>query len=200
VSATSGVVPGAEDDGTVRYAGFDLRLAAGFADFIVFLPLIALAAWAKDSGLGVAFASSILSAIAGFAYTVIGHARWGQTLGKRAVGIRVIDVNGGPIGWSKALRRSSVDIAFGTLAQAVYWTVALNNAEFQTLPWSEMRARYEALRPPWGMWIDYVYNAWLASEFVTMLFNKQRRALHDFIGGTIVVVVEPQRRTAAASA
>lgn len=30
------------------------------------------------------------------------------------------------------------------------------------------------------------------SEFVTLLSNKKRRALHDFIGGTVVVHAAPQ--------
>jgi uncharacterized RDD family membrane protein YckC len=59
--------------------------------------------------------------------------------------------------------------------------------------------RYEALRPAWVVAVDYLYNAWLVSQIVSVLFNKRRRALHDFLAGT-VVVVERQRRAAGAPA
>lgn len=109
---TAGVhaAQGAAEEHHAQYAGFSLRFAAGFVDFLVFLPLIGLGAWAMDAGPGEALAYSFLSQIAYFAYTIVGHARWGQTLGKRAVGIRVIDASGRPIGWNKAIRRSTVVI------------------------------------------------------------------------------------------
>jgi hypothetical protein len=34
---------------------------------------------------------------------------------------------------------------------------------------------------------EYAYWVWLASEVVSVLFNKRRRALHDFVAGTVVV-------------
>jgi uncharacterized RDD family membrane protein YckC len=37
-------------------------------------------------------------------------------------------------------------------------------------------------------WLLYFYFAWLASEFIVLLLNRRRRALHDFIAGTVVVV------------
>lgn len=35
---------------------------------------------------------------------------------------------------------------------------------------------------------------WYAVEVLTMLTNKKRRALHDFIGGTVVVRTNPEQR------
>ena len=46
---------------------------------------------------------------------------------------------------------------------------------------------YKKLDPTSGVfsWLSY---AWMLSEVVTMLFNEKKRAIHDFIAGTVVVV------------
>ena len=36
-------------------------------------------------------------------------------------------------------------------------------------------------------WVFAVLATWFLLELITMLFNKKRRALHDFIAGTVVV-------------
>ena len=72
-----------------------------------------------------------------------------------------------------------------------------NVPALQAQPWSEVQAQYEALRPSWVVATDCVYNAWLASEIVSVLFNKRRRALHDFIAGTVVIVDRPVRAAAS---
>jgi uncharacterized RDD family membrane protein YckC len=38
---------------------------------------------------------------------------------------------------------------------------------------------------------DWVSQAWLWSELVVLLLNAKRRALHDFIAGTVVIRVRP---------
>ena len=38
---------------------------------------------------------------------------------------------------------------------------------------------------------DWASQVWLWSELVVLLLNKKRRALHDFIAGTVVVKVSP---------
>jgi uncharacterized RDD family membrane protein YckC len=50
-----------------------------------------------------------------FAYEVTLVALWGQTLGKRIVGIRVIGPDGQPPGWGRSLRRWLVPFALGMM-------------------------------------------------------------------------------------
>jgi uncharacterized RDD family membrane protein YckC len=82
-------------------AGFWRRFAAAFIDgIIVGVVVIVLDLLAK----GVGYAIGIIIAIAYFTYFEGGPT--GQTLGKRVMGIRVIDFNtGGPIGYSRAFIR-----------------------------------------------------------------------------------------------
>jgi CAAX protease family protein len=49
---------------------------------------------------------TLIVLISWFAYFVIGEWRWGQTLGKRAVGILVADSDGGEVSWNRAVARN----------------------------------------------------------------------------------------------
>jgi uncharacterized RDD family membrane protein YckC len=173
----------------VHYAGFGLRLKAGVIDFLVFLPVIALGIWTMNRGRGAYIAYLAGCNVVYFAYTIVGHAVWGQTVGKRVARIRVLDVTNQPIGWRQAVRRSSVDIILGVLSLAAYWIVLsrIPATEFEGPDRASVEERYAALRPWWAAAIEYAYWAWLASEIVSVLFNRRRRALHDFIAGTVVV-------------
>ena len=60
-------------------------------------------------------------------------------------------------------------------------------ADFDALNWEQISDRYDAIRPWWARAVEYLYFAWLGSEVVSVLFNRRRRALHDFVAGTVVV-------------
>lgn len=44
-----------------------------------------------------------------------------------------------------------------------------------------------ALAPGWYGTISILQQVWIWSEVVVVLFNKRKRALHDFIAGTVVI-------------
>jgi uncharacterized RDD family membrane protein YckC len=41
--------------------------------------------------------------------------------------------------------------------------------------------------PGWYGMVSILMQVWIWGEFVTMLFNRKRRAVHDFMAGTVVV-------------
>src|SRR5215467_6690335 len=47
------------------------------------------------------------------------------------------------------------------------------------------------------MWFFAVAIAWGALEFITMLFNSKRRAIHDWIAGTVVIRQPIEERVAS---
>ena len=102
---------------TVKLAGPAARLGARVLDIVI----LALAAFIITPiffdglfGVGGSFESALLGwvvlmVMTSFAYEVIQIAVWGQTLGKRATGIRVINAaHGGLPGWGKAIGRWAV--------------------------------------------------------------------------------------------
>jgi hypothetical protein len=59
---------------------------------------------------GFALAYTVLFFLVGLAYLVIPSARNGQTFGKRAQHIRVVNVDGSQLGWSGSLRRYGIPV------------------------------------------------------------------------------------------
>jgi uncharacterized RDD family membrane protein YckC len=51
----------------------------------------------------------------------------------------------------------------------------------------ERSVRIVETAPPWYQAVNILTQIWIWSEFLTMLFNKKRRAIHDFMAGTVVI-------------
>ena len=166
------------------YAHVWQRFAATAIDACVHMALVALGSLAlkTSSFLGVFFAYAIMSGL----YTPAMHARYGQTLGKMALGIHVRQLDGQPIRWTHAFARSSIDLATQAVHLAVLGAAwadgAISGGPFESFV--AFGAATEAMELPM---LDVFSTVWFYSELVTMLFNKQRRALHDYLGGTVVL-------------
>jgi uncharacterized RDD family membrane protein YckC len=90
-------------------AGFWARFAAVFVDGIVvaIVPAIVIGIGAAANSSGIRALGIVLAVVGGIAYEIYFHGgRTGQTIGKKALGIRVVDFNtGGPIGYGRATLR-----------------------------------------------------------------------------------------------
>jgi uncharacterized RDD family membrane protein YckC len=167
------------------YAGFGKRLAANLVDIFVFLPFgIAQVLLTLHSETWTAI-SSVLSQVLILAYNIFCHARWGQTLGKRAVGIRVVKVSGERLTWREAVLRSLVDVVLTIFYILRMAPILFPDPEAMWLQWVIV---FSSL---WIIELDIFGQVWFWSELVTMLFNKKKRALHDFIAGTVVIQEQP---------
>ena len=148
------------------------------------------AMWLLTRGRGRTIAGETLPNVLFVAYTIFMHGRFGQTLGKMATGIQVRMLDGSGITWRATWLRSSVDVLFAIVSTAGMIYI------FQHLPANAAHADWEAwtkltdeLMPVWLRYTGYLGIAWALSELVVMLTNEKRRALHDFIAGTVVVRV-----------
>jgi uncharacterized RDD family membrane protein YckC len=122
---------------------------------------------------------SVLLALAyagfGVVYSVGMHARFGQTLGKWIARVRLVPAKGGGrITWRQAAMRDIVPCVLLPVALWYSMGFALGLAPDPRL--------YEAA---WNLaWL------WAILELLTMLLDDQRRAIQDWIAGTVVVRVE----------
>ena len=109
-------------------------------------------------------------------YNIYLHAVYGQTLGKMALKIKVLDVSESPVSFRQAILRESPGIMFSIIFLG-----------------SEM---YQVLTA--GITDDFRYSffdqmvlgvllLWVIAEVVVMLGNEKRRSIHDLIAGTVVV-------------
>jgi uncharacterized RDD family membrane protein YckC len=171
----------------MRYAGFWLRFVANVVDAFVAVPLMMLH-WPGFLSREAALVAAIPLLVAGALYSVVMHARWGQTLGKMAAGIKVVTVAGDAIAWREALLRDSVAIGFGIISTAATMVALLHIPESSfSHDAGQQSLLLQAAQPAWGRAAGIAGGVWFWSELLVLLFNRQRRALHDFIAGTVVI-------------
>ncbi|HBA84371.1 MAG TPA: RDD family protein [Verrucomicrobia bacterium] len=176
----------------MKYAGFWSRFLAGLIDVVVFMPLFYLYTWIeRHSYVGtMVFVIPYFLTYAG--YNIFLLAKYGQTLGKMAVRIKVTRTDGSDIGIREAILRHSVDFAFA-LISAIGMLIAIHATGSDVFTseytWIERNKMIMPNTPDFANIAQTLSNIWVWSELLVLLFNKKRRALHDFIAGTVVVHV-----------
>jgi uncharacterized RDD family membrane protein YckC len=111
------------------------------------------------------------------AYTVYFHGKYGQTLGKRIIGIKVLDMDeSSTIGFKRAILRESIWLLFSF--SALVYSFFQNGFENQLQ--EEIATSYDAI-------ISLFTLSWPVVELITMFFNEKRRAVHDFIAQSVVI-------------
>src|SRR5258708_4091991 len=182
-----------------RYSTFGPRFWTGFVDSCVLWPLgfVTSALLSLNVPRGVASLLIIVESLAWLVYTVVMHARYGQTVGKMATKVRVVDFRTeGRISWSQAWLREGIPmfLSLGFLGYEIYavWTRHLAPSDV---------ANGQALVANKAFWLlTALPGLWFIAEVLTMLTNEKRRALHDFIAGTVVVRTSTEERSAQPSA
>ena len=166
-------------DGLKVYAGFWKRFGASLVDglalSLVLFPIQLILIWPVSQPTWGPIAATVISNISLHAYTIFFHYRYGATLGKMATDIKVTLPDGSPIGFKEAFLRSYVDLCFSIVAMFAELS-AKGNADAELLQWSG-----------WHGTVAIIGGIWFWSEVVVLLLNERKRAIHDFIAGTVVV-------------
>jgi len=178
----------------VQYGGFLRRFAAYWLDVIAFAPVVTLGlllsaqwrlyyVWALAPG-----------ALVGLWFHVDLVKRFGGTPGKLLMNLRIRKVDGTRIEYREATLRYLVLFMLSLLQSLAVAISALNmsNEEYLALGFIARSQRLLGQAPSWNGIVTVCLQIWVWGEFVVMLTNKKRRALHDFMAGTVVV-----RRNAA---
>jgi uncharacterized RDD family membrane protein YckC len=169
-----------------RYSTFGPRFWTGSIDSCVLWPVgfVTTALLSLNVPRLIAAALVVMESLAWLLYTVVMHARYGQTVGKMVTKVRVLDFRTeGSISWCQAWLREGIPMvpSLGLLGWEV---VLILNGSLNP----SALANGEELAARKGFWLLTVLPAlWFAAEVLTMLTNEKRRALHDFIAGTLEV-------------
>ncbi len=125
-------------------------------------------------------------------FNVYFNARFGGTPGKLAVEIRITRPDGSPIGWIEAWKRSAVDIAFALISSGItIWAlIHVDPGEYSSMGLIERSWLLHSYKPSWNITVNRLSEVWIWSEIIVLLFNRRKRALHDFIAGTVVIQKE----------
>jgi uncharacterized RDD family membrane protein YckC len=172
-----------------EYGGFWVRAEALFYDVLILSPLLFLMMRFQYRSQRLYTLLCVAQYALLFFYHFYCVKRWGGTPGKLLAGLRVVPVSLGPLRWKNVLLRDGVGMTLG-IVSTIWYVHALNQlAPEEFLNQAERWARIDQLKGPFyriTSWLSYV---WMFSELLVLLTNRRRRALHDFIAGTVVLRV-----------
>jgi uncharacterized RDD family membrane protein YckC len=190
------------DNSSLRYGGFWVRAAALVLDELINLPLIAFVLWAGPRYRLFQPYFFIPWTAIGVFYNVYLVRRFGGTPGKLLMRLRVRKKTGEPVGYHEAILREAPNVLLGALATIAMLPALskISDAEFHTLPPRARSERLAQLAPAWSQPLRIAGAVWNYSELVVLLTNRKRRALHDFIAGTVVIYDETSKQAMARTA
>lgn len=161
-----------------KYRTFLPRLLALIINTLIFVPLSVLDGMIKEAGLLPVILSVwvLLFSLAHPVYSILMHGFYGQTLGKMALKIRVVDVFENPITFQHAILREvpniflNFSLIFFTMS---HFSGVLNFSD-------QLRSSAETI-------VIVFWICWAIGDIAVFFVNDKRRSLHDFIAGTVVI-------------
>jgi len=153
------------------------RFVAAIIDGLVFLPLYFLEQWLynENGNLPIVIGFVILLPFLPILYSITLHYKFGQTIGKRVMDVKVLNVNEEKLlSLWQAIFRDSFYIVVQVIG--LFYFSLFMFKEDNALLINEYRN-----------FADQPLFWWTLLELITMLTNSKRRALHDFIAKSVVV-------------
>jgi uncharacterized RDD family membrane protein YckC len=178
----------------VQYAGFWRRLIAIFLDtMIVFYPLIQLLS-INVSNFGSLFVLSFIFQSLPFIYNICLLGICGQTLGMMVVRVRVEKLNQEKIKWKEAFLRYAVNVfvAILFLLMEYFYFSGVDEALLVGKNYSQFFLEFRNSNSTFNLISKIIASfswIWTFSEVAVLLMNEKKRAIHDYIAGTVVVNV-----------
>ena len=171
-----------------KYKTFWPRVWANFVDMTILYPILYIILFVfLIKGLDLTFLIFLWISyhLFPFTYSIAGHYKFGFTFGKYASQVKVVDNKSEkPISLKQALIRDAVPIFITLLTLWIWWQgYPSSGFDFQTYTGIKVHGG-------WQEFIGYLVLLWSIAEIITMLSNKKRRAIHDFLAGTVVVRVK----------
>lgn len=172
-----------------RYGGFWKRFGALLLDGLIVAPITALGLWGMLRVRLFLLYSFVPELLFTLFYCVFLVGRFGGTPGKRLLGLRIVTVDGDAVGYRHALLRCAPELLLSQLASIgmILASFQIADAEYHTLTMRGLGERLATLGPSWLQPVQHVNAAWTWGELFVLLTNRQKRALHDFIAGTVVI-------------
>jgi uncharacterized RDD family membrane protein YckC len=171
------------------YAGFWRRFAALLLDALLIIPVGLLIAYLNSYGATSYLIVFLPAQLFWFWYSVYLVKEYGGTPGKLLMDIRIIKINGESAGWKEAVLRESVMLVLG-IYSGIVTAVALFNMDgshYDALGWIEKQAYVASIFPTLSAIFTWVDESWIWGELIVLLTNKRKRAIHDYIAGTVIV-------------
>jgi uncharacterized RDD family membrane protein YckC len=160
-----------------KYDTFSRRFFAGLIDGVIFVPIGLLDYLITNSeDTFILTMGAVFSYSSFYFYTIYFHWASGQTLGKKWMDVRVIDKSETKLLTLKqAFMRDSIYIVLEMIGLIVLISKIIQLGEY---PFRESIINY---------YLNWLTTLWFVLEIASMLTNEKRRAIHDFLAGSVVI-------------
>jgi uncharacterized RDD family membrane protein YckC len=172
------------------YVGFWQRLAAYALDFAILVPYALVARQLIYTSRSAYLVNLILGTILAIVFEVYLVKRFGGSPGKLIMGIQIAKLDGSKVGYRQAIIRYSVLFLISILSSTGLLMSLFTMSDLEYAAFTSAHAHVKALEagaPSWYPPLQIAGAVWVYSEFLVLLTNKKRRALHDFMAGTVVI-------------
>jgi len=171
------------------YAGFWTRFGSLLMDFVIMIPVLVLTFYLYAINIRFYYYLFLPNLVLGLWYWVYLVKRYGGTPGKLIVGIRIIKLDGQAVTWREAFLRYVVNLIIAIFGIVVIFIAVSNIDEtyYNSLTWLQKQAVIGTVNPLLFKVFSWTNNIWLYGELIVLLTNKRKRAIHDFIAGTVIV-------------
>ncbi|QYF95019.1 RDD family protein [Massilia sp. PAMC28688] len=182
-----GLTPAEAANTGLKYSTFWGRVGAGLLDCLFISPILAMHFLFGDSVQFYTLSMWIFPLVSLFYYVFL-VAKFGATPGKLVLGQRISMLDGSPVTAKAAFMRYSLWWILA-IVSAIGSTVAVGalSPEAMAGGYMERSLALTATTPSWAMAAGYATQALLLASLVVVLINKQRRTVHDYLAGTVVV-------------
>ncbi len=171
------------------YPDLYTRIGAGLLDSLFLLPLTLLSYYLEIRGNNAHIIAELFSTTVFILYYLYLPKQYGGTPGKLILKIKIIKLNAEPIGWKEAFLRYLIQFILTILSTIliICTIVKVDETHYLSLGWVDKNAYMDSLAPSFSksiIWINCIY---YLVDIIVFFSNPQKRALHDYIAGTVVV-------------
>ena len=176
-----------------QYAGFWRRVAAHLIDSVALgLALLAIILITLGNN-SLYLLTLVVPGVLSIIYQLYLTTKYGATLGKMAMGIKIVRLDGSPIGFAQANVRYSPYLILGIIA------VMGNIEAFNNIPvpsiffehgWSDRSRLVQQYQPIWVFLSSVVGMLFALADAIALLISKQKLSVHDRMASTMVVKIE----------
>lgn len=174
-----------EDEVKIQYVGFGTRILVNIIDFILLIPIIFVYQFIMKLSLE---SRSVLPItiyyIILYLYLIFMVVRFGGTPGRLILKTKIINVNGEKLSVMQAVLRL-ITYTPSSIAFILSIQIVINQINIEGLQGKEIVEFYKLNKE--SNIFNSIGSVLLLIDILWILFNKKKRALHDYLAGSYVV-------------
>jgi uncharacterized RDD family membrane protein YckC len=171
------------------FAGLWIRLAALIIDCLILAPFFIVSAIFNCFNLDSYWYTLPIGFVIMCIYQIYLPKRFGGTPGKLALSLKIIKSDGEDLDWNAAFMRYLPMLLLGLfqLSIMLYAVGKADSDEFDATSWMKQNNYLMGyVSFSYGVY-SWITCGWFISEIIVVFANLRKQAVHDMIGGTVVI-------------